>query len=109
MVLCKHQRLIASFLATQVVNIDVPHDVILDRIANRMVHAQSGRVYNMTWNPPKVAGLDDITGEPLTRRADDCPVSLTPPWTLETNISNTRNRKHSANASKLTPQKLCPC
>lgn len=36
-------------------------------------HAPSGRVYNMTWNPPKVLGIDDITGEALTRRPDDCP------------------------------------
>ncbi|KAA8893386.1 P-loop containing nucleoside triphosphate hydrolase protein [Sphaerosporella brunnea] len=56
-----------------VVNLDVPRDVILERIANRMVHVPSGRVYNMTWNPPKVLGIDDVTGEPLTRRPDDCP------------------------------------
>jgi len=56
-----------------VVNLDVPRDAILERIASRMVHAPSGRVYNNSWNPPKVPGLDDVTGEPLTRRADDCP------------------------------------
>ena len=55
-------------------NLDVPRDVILERIANRMVHAPSGRVYNMNWNPPKVPGYDDVTGEKLTRRPDDCPV-----------------------------------
>ena len=62
-----------------VVNIDVPRDVILERIANRLVHAPSGRVYNLSWNPPKVPGLDDVTGEKLVRRADDCPVSPPPP------------------------------
>lgn len=36
-------------------------------------HTASGRIYNLTWNPPKVAGIDDVTGEPLTRRPDDCP------------------------------------
>lgn len=56
-----------------VVNIDTPTDVIMDRICNRWVHAPSGRVYNMTFNPPKVPGLDDITGEPLTQREDDNP------------------------------------
>jgi adenylate kinase len=39
-----------------------------------MVHEPSGRIYNMTWNPPKVPGFDDATGEQLTRRPDDSPV-----------------------------------
>ncbi|EPS45076.1 hypothetical protein H072_875 [Dactylellina haptotyla CBS 200.50] len=56
-----------------VVNLDVPHSVILDRIANRWVHPGSGRVYNLTYSPPKVHGKDDITGEPLVRRVDDDP------------------------------------
>ncbi|KAF2281253.1 adenylate kinase-like protein [Westerdykella ornata] len=56
-----------------VVNIDTPSDIIIDRICNRWVHAPSGRVYNTTFNPPKVPGKDDITGEPLTRREDDDP------------------------------------
>lgn len=54
-----------------VVSIQTPTDIILDRIANRWVHAPSGRVYNTTFNPPKVEGRDDITGEVLTRRKDD--------------------------------------
>ncbi|KAK9462240.1 adenylate kinase-domain-containing protein [Lipomyces oligophaga] len=56
-----------------VVKLDVPHEIILDRIANRLVHVPSGRVYNLTYNPPKVPGKDDVTGEPLTRRPDDNP------------------------------------
>jgi adenylate kinase len=56
-----------------VVNIDTPSDIIIDRICNRWVHAPSGRVYNTTFNAPKVEGKDDITGEELTRRADDDP------------------------------------
>jgi len=56
-----------------VVHIHTPTSIILDRIANRWVHAPSGRVYNTTFNPPKTAGKDDVTGEPLTRRADDSP------------------------------------
>lgn len=56
-----------------VVNILTPTSIILDRISNRLVHAPSGRVYNNTFNPPRVPGKDDVTGEPLTRRADDDP------------------------------------
>ncbi|KAI9794162.1 MAG: hypothetical protein M1816_006087 [Peltula sp. TS41687] len=56
-----------------VVNIITPTSIILDRISDRLVHAPSGRVYNDTFNPPRVAGRDDVTGEPLTRRADDDP------------------------------------
>lgn len=56
-----------------VVHIDTPSSIILDRITNRWVHEPSGRVYNTTFNPPKAEGKDDITGEPLTRRADDSP------------------------------------
>jgi len=59
-----------------VANLDVPHSVILDRIANRWVHEKSGRVYNVTYSPPKVEGRDDITGEKLVRRKDDDPVSI---------------------------------
>jgi adenylate kinase len=54
-----------------VVSLHTPAEVILERIAGRWVHSPSGRVYNTTFNAPKVAGRDDITGEPLTKRADD--------------------------------------
>jgi len=43
----------------------------MSRIAGRWVHAPSGRVYNTTFNAPNVEGKDDITGEALTKRADD--------------------------------------
>ncbi|SCV00388.1 LAME_0G09384g1_1 [Lachancea meyersii CBS 8951] len=56
---------------TMVFELDVPESVILERIENRYVHVPSGRVYNLTYNPPKVAGKDDVTGEPLTKRPDD--------------------------------------
>ncbi|PQE20316.1 adenylate kinase protein [Rutstroemia sp. NJR-2017a BBW] len=55
-----------------VVSLKTPASVILERIAGRWIHAPSGRVYNTTFNAPKVAGRDDITGEPLTKRPDDC-------------------------------------
>ncbi|KAH7926304.1 adenylate kinase [Leucogyrophana mollusca] len=56
-----------------VVNLDVPDQVILSRISDRWVHLPSGRVYNMSYNRPKVDGYDDETGEPLTKRPDDNP------------------------------------
>ncbi|KZF25915.1 adenylate kinase [Xylona heveae TC161] len=56
-----------------VVNIYTPPSVIINRITDRWVHAPSGRVYNTSFRAPKVPGKDDITGEPLTRRADDDP------------------------------------
>ncbi|KAI0780897.1 adenylate kinase-domain-containing protein [Trametes elegans] len=58
---------------TLIVNLDVPDDVILSRISDRWVHLPSGRVYNLSYNPPKVPGHDDETGEPLTKRPDDNP------------------------------------
>ena len=51
-----------------VVDLDVPWSVILQRIQDRWIHAPSGRVYNVSFNPPKVAGRDDVTGEELTKR-----------------------------------------
>lgn len=54
-----------------VVELDVPEEVILERIENRYVHVPSGRVYNLQYNPPREPGRDDITGEPLTKRPDD--------------------------------------
>ncbi|KAJ1734652.1 Adenylate kinase 2 [Coemansia biformis] len=56
-----------------VVNLEVPESIILQRIVERYVHVPSGRVYNLTYNAPKVAGVDDITGEPLEHRPDDNP------------------------------------
>ncbi|KAJ4416206.1 Adenylate kinase 2 [Gnomoniopsis sp. IMI 355080] len=53
------------------VSIKTPFDVILERISGRWVHEPSGRVYNTTFNPPKVPGKDDVTGESLVKRADD--------------------------------------
>ncbi|KAK4940152.1 Adenylate kinase 2 [Elasticomyces elasticus] len=48
-----------------------PVDIILSRMANRWIHMASGRVYNVGFNDPKVAGKDDVTGEPLIQREDD--------------------------------------
>jgi len=59
-----------------VFNLDVPFDVIRDRISNRLIHPGSGRVYNAKFKPPKVEGKDDLTGEDLVRRKDDRPEVL---------------------------------
>ena len=49
----------------------VPDEEILKRMSGRRVHPGSGRTYHIDFNPPKVAGVDDVTGEPLVQRADD--------------------------------------
>lgn len=59
-----------------VLNLVVPFDVIIDRVKNRWVHLHSGRVYNVEFNAPKVAGKDDETGENLVQRPDDKPEAV---------------------------------
>ncbi len=54
-----------------VLEFDVPDELIVDRIVGRRVHAPSGRVYHVVYNPPKVADKDNETGEELIIRADD--------------------------------------
>jgi adenylate kinase len=54
-----------------VLEIDVPFDAIIERMSGRRSHPASGRTYHVKFNPPKVAGLDDATGEPLIQRDDD--------------------------------------
>ena len=54
-----------------VLEIDVPFDAIIERMSGRRSHPASGRTYHITFNPPKVEGKDDVTGEPLVPRADD--------------------------------------
>jgi adenylate kinase len=54
-----------------VIEIEVADAEILRRMSGRRVHLASGRSYHIEFNPPKVAGKDDITGEPLVQRADD--------------------------------------
>ena len=54
-----------------VLEIDVPFDAIVERMGGRRSHPASGRTYHVKFNPPKVAGIDDITGEPLIQRDDD--------------------------------------
>jgi adenylate kinase len=54
-----------------VLEIDVPFDAIIDRMSGRRVHPASGRTYHIKFNPPKVAGKDDVTGDDLIQRDDD--------------------------------------
>ncbi|HEV2007594.1 MAG TPA: adenylate kinase [Burkholderiales bacterium] len=54
-----------------VVEIEVGDDEILRRMSGRRVHPASGRTYHVEFNPPKVQGKDDVTGEPLVQRPDD--------------------------------------
>jgi adenylate kinase len=54
-----------------VLEIDVPDADIVERMSGRWVHAASGRTYHVKFNPPKVAGRDDLTGESLIQRDDD--------------------------------------
>lgn len=54
-----------------VVEIDVPDEEIIQRMSGRRMHLASGRTYHVVFNPPKVAGKDDVTGEDLVQRDDD--------------------------------------
>ncbi|EKE68762.1 adenylate kinase [Gallaecimonas xiamenensis] len=54
-----------------VIEFDVADEVIVERMSGRRVHAASGRVYHVVYNPPKVEGQDDETGEALSIRDDD--------------------------------------
>ena len=54
-----------------VLEIDVPFESIVERMSGRRSHPASGRTYHVKFNPPKVAGIDDVSGEPLIQRDDD--------------------------------------
>jgi len=54
-----------------VIEIDVPDSEIVTRMAGRRAHLASGRTYHLVYNPPKVEGKDDETGEDLVQRDDD--------------------------------------
>jgi adenylate kinase len=61
----------AKVFVDAVVEIDVPDEEIIRRMSGRRVHLASGRTYHLVFNPPKVEGVDDETGEPLIQRDDD--------------------------------------
>lgn len=61
----------ASVAIDAVIEIDVPDSVIVERMSGRRAHLASGRTYHIVYNPPKVEGKDDETGEDLVQRDDD--------------------------------------
>lgn len=63
----KHAKVALDF----VIEIEVPEQDIIERMSGRRVHPASGRSYHLTFNPPRVAECDDLTGEPLVQRDDD--------------------------------------
>jgi len=61
----------ANIYVDYVIEIQVPDEDIIERLSGRRIHLQSGRIYHIKHNPPKVQGKDDITGESLITRDDD--------------------------------------
>ena len=59
-----------------VVEIDVPDEEIISRMSGRRMHPGSGRNYHIEFNPPKIADIDNETGEPLVQREDDNPETV---------------------------------
>ena len=59
-----------------VVEFDVSDDEVLRRLSGRRVHPASGRTYHVVFNPPQVAGKDDVTGEDLVQRPDDAEATI---------------------------------
>jgi adenylate kinase len=62
---------VAGVKLDYVLEIDVPFEAIVERMSGRRSHTASGRTYHIKFNPPKVPGADDVTGEPLIQREDD--------------------------------------
>jgi adenylate kinase len=56
---------------TQAIELKIDETLLIERISGRRVHPASGRSYHLKFNPPKVEGKDDLTGEPLVQRKDD--------------------------------------
>jgi adenylate kinase len=61
----------AGLLVDVLLEIEVPDADIVERMSGRRLHLPSGRTYHVRFNPPKAAGRDDLTGEPLIQREDD--------------------------------------
>ncbi|XP_055930022.1 GTP:AMP phosphotransferase AK3, mitochondrial-like [Argiope bruennichi] len=67
------EDLTAKHDITLALSLAVPDEVIISRLKGRWLHQSSGRIYNTDFNPPKVPGIDDVTGEKLVQRDDDKP------------------------------------
>src|ERR1041384_6211557 len=65
------ERRAAGVPSDTLLETDVPDDEIIERMSGRRVHPASGRTYHVNFNPPRVEGRDDLTGEPLVQRDDD--------------------------------------
>lgn len=74
---CQAEALDDVYTVDTVINLDVPFQTIQQRLTSRWTHFPSGRVYNTDFNPPKVPGVDDVTGERLFQRDDDTPETVT--------------------------------
>ncbi|XP_072245207.1 adenylate kinase 4, mitochondrial [Leuresthes tenuis] len=59
-----------------VISLNIPYETLKERLSDRWIHPASSRVYNMGFNPPRVQGKDDITGESLIQHDDDKPEAL---------------------------------
>ncbi|KAL7556868.1 hypothetical protein ACA910_011837 [Epithemia clementina (nom. ined.)] len=70
------QALEECLAVDHVVNLNVPTETIVERIADRWIHPASGRVYSYSYQPPRKPGVDDVTGEPLVQRPDDQPETV---------------------------------
>ena len=62
----------------KVIQLNVPDDILVERITGRLLHKPSGRTYHSIFNPPKVEMKDDVTGDDLIRRKDDTKEVLIP-------------------------------
>jgi adenylate kinase len=62
----------SGILVNVLLEIEVPDADIVERMSGRRLHLASGRTYHVRFNPPKNAGRDDLTGDPLIQRDDDC-------------------------------------
>ncbi|XP_062311251.1 adenylate kinase 4, mitochondrial isoform X2 [Osmerus eperlanus] len=69
--LAQAQALNSSCDVDVVISLNIPYETLKERLTHRWVHPASGRVYNMGFNPPRVQGRDDNTGEPLIQYDDD--------------------------------------
>jgi nucleoside-triphosphate--adenylate kinase len=59
-----------------VISLEIPHETVIDRMSKRWVHLPSGRTYSYDFNPPRVKGIDDETGDALVQREDDKPETV---------------------------------
>ncbi|XP_017276051.1 adenylate kinase 4, mitochondrial [Kryptolebias marmoratus] len=70
------QALNSLYQLDLVISLNIPYETLRERLSDRWIHPPSGRVYNMSFNPPRVQGKDDVTEEPLIQHDDDKPEAL---------------------------------